>query len=283
MRKHDRMDQEEEFRQAKLNETREFLNNLESLSDRIAVVLVDPKYQGNIGAVARSMMNAGLRTLYIVGDTEIEKDAFIRAVYGVPILENSTRINNLDEITEKYHIVAATSSETTFNERKFRRIPVSAENFWKDLIPTDRKIALVFGREDDGLRNTEVEQCNYFIHIPSSPDFPAYNLSHAVTIVLYEMIKLASGPIGSHEMGATESSLKLLETELENVLEMSNYSSYRRRNTMVMLRRIIARSNLSDNEYHKLRGILDSVQRTMKHNASENKPDQKAGKQDTKS
>ncbi len=266
MRKHDKINQELDRRQKKIEESEEFLRKLESLSDRVAVVLVEPKYQGNIGAVARSMMNAGLRTMYVVGGNSFDNDAYIRAIYGREVLDRSIRVDSLDEIVEKYDVIAATSSATSFNERRFRRIPVSPGDFWKSLIPAGRKIALVFGREDDGLRNTEIEKCNYFIHIPSSPDYPAYNLSHAVTIVLYEMIKLMSGPIGSHDIPASENSLTLLENEVESLLETSEYSSYRRRNTMVMLRRIIARSNLTDNEYHKLRGIIDSLQRKMAQN-----------------
>lgn len=268
MRKHDKVNQELEKRRKKIDESMEFLKRLESLSDRIAVVLVYPKYQGNIGAVARSMMNAGLKTMYMVGNKELENDAYIRAVYGKEVLDNCTFIDSLDDLVGKYQVMAATSSETSFNERRFRRIPVSADDFWKDLLKTDRKIALVFGREDDGLRNTEVEKCNYFIHIPSSPEYPAYNLSHAVTIVLYEMIKKVSAPIGSHDISVSESNIALLEREIEKLLEMSEYSSYRRRNTIVMLRRIIARSNITDNEYHKLRGIIDSVKRKMGRNST---------------
>lgn len=263
MRKHERVNQELEKRQKILEESDRFLERLKSLSGRVSVVLVEPKYQGNIGAVARSMMNAGLSTMYVVGGNGFDNDAYIRAIYGKKILDNSIHVDSLDEITDRFDVIAATSSATSMNERKFRRIPVSPDNFWKSLLPTGRKIALVFGREDDGLRNTEVEKCNYFIHIPSSPEYPAYNLSHAVAIVLYEMIKMMSGPIGSHDISASSNSISLLEDEVEELLELSEYSSYRMKNTMVMLRRIIARSNLTDLEYHKLRGIIDSLQRKM--------------------
>lgn len=263
MRKHDKISLELEKRQRIIDENDEFLKRLKDLSDRVSVVLVEPKYQGNIGAVARSMMNSGLSSMYVVGGNGFDNDAYIRAIYGKKILDRAIRVESLDEITDRFDVIAATSSATTLNERKFRRIPVSPDNFWKSLLPTGRKIALVFGREDDGLRNTEVEKCNYFIHIPSSPEYPAHNLSHAVSIILYEMTMTLSGPVGSHDISASGNSITLLEEEVEKLLKLSEYSSYRMRNTMVMIRRIIARSNLTDIEYHKLRGVIESIQRKI--------------------
>ena len=48
-------------------------------------------------------------------------------------------------------------------------------------------IALVFGREESGLSDTEVLQCTHAVSIPSHPDFPSLNLSHAVAIILAQL------------------------------------------------------------------------------------------------
>ncbi|MGC8608908.1 MAG: TrmH family RNA methyltransferase, partial [Thermoplasmata archaeon] len=48
---------------------------------KVSVILVSPKYQGNIGAVARSMKNAGLDDLLLV-NADIEDEAIARAMGG---------------------------------------------------------------------------------------------------------------------------------------------------------------------------------------------------------
>lgn len=217
------------------------------------------------------MANAGLNSLIVVNGQNFDDDAYARSVYGKYILDDCKRVDSLDEIVKNFDVVAATSGDVSFNERKFRRIPVSPEDFWSNLIGTKRKIALVFGREDDGLRNAEVEKCNYFINIPSSPDFPSYNLSHAVGIILYEMIKHMSAPIGNHDLKASSDNLALLEKEVEKLMELSEYSTYYRKNSMIMLKRLIARSNITDTEYHKLMGIVSILQRKVGENIDFNK------------
>ncbi len=214
------------------------------------------------------MVNAGLDSLIVAGGDDFDNDAYIRAVYGKHLLEKCRRVDSLADVESEFDILAATSSSTSLNERKFRRVPVSPEEFWREIIPSGRKVALVFGREDDGLRNYEVEKCNYFINIPSNPKYPAYNLSHAVGIILYEMTKQLSAHDGQNEVMATDYSLSLLEQEVEKILELSEYSDYRSKNTMVMLRRLIGRSNLTDTEYHRIRGVLASIERKISESSA---------------
>lgn len=215
------------------------------------------------------MVNAGLSSLVIVNGNGLDNDAYIRAVYGKEVLSSCRMVDSLDSIASEFDILAATSGDTSFNERKFRRIPVSPEEFWKSLLPTGRRVALVFGREDDGLHNNEVEICNYFINIPSNPRFPAYNLSHAVGIILYEMLKQMAEPPGNHDIMASEHNLTLFENEVEKLLELCKYPNFSRKNSMIMLKRLIARSNITDTEYHKLRGIIASVQRKISEEHSD--------------
>ena len=55
------------------------------------------------------------------------------------------------------------------------------------LIDSRDKPALVFGRENYGLYKDELALCETTVTIPTSPDYPVLNLSHAVGIVLYEI------------------------------------------------------------------------------------------------
>jgi tRNA/rRNA methyltransferase len=54
----------------------------------LSVILVRPLYQGNVGAVARSMVNFGLSDLIIVGSFSVEEEARCRAKHANRVLDN---------------------------------------------------------------------------------------------------------------------------------------------------------------------------------------------------
>ncbi len=236
---------------------------LRKFSGRVRVVLVAPKYEGNIGAVARSMKNAGLIDLAMVSPPEIGDEAIARAMAGRQILSESRTYSTLEEATEGFTIIAGTSSVATASRKKFRRMPVTPQMFWDEFSGRSDRIAIVLGREDDGLRNTELERCNYFIHIPASPDYPVYNLSHAAAIIFYEMVKHA-GESGTEAVGDPISPVNyaMLMDRIGELLEAVSYPKSKRRNIDTMIRRISARSALTETEYYKLMGIIRII---MKH------------------
>lgn len=235
------------------NDLQKYLN---FLSSRISVFLVEPKYQGNVGAVARALKNSGLTDLVIINGKDADDEAISRSMNGKSILLNARRYNSLEEAVKGYHIIAGTSSTVTTNYKKYRRIPVTPQKFWEGQISGNQKIALVFGREADGLHNTELELCNFFINIPASPEYPVYNLSHAVSIMLYEMVKNVPVEIPDPVDPISPENEDTLVKRLEYLLGKSDYPDYKKKNTVVMIRRIIGRSALSDSEFFKIMGII---------------------------
>lgn len=235
---------------------RTFSERLGDLSERVSVVLVYPKYQGNIGAVARLMKNCGLKDLRLVSSTEIENEALYRSMNGRDILETATRYENLKDAISDFSVVAATSSSPTYSDRNFLRLPSTPETFWKKTLHSASKIALVFGREDDGLRNEEIELCNAFMFIPANPEYPVFNLSHAVSIILYEMVKqLPESDAGIVEPISPENFDLLLKGAGE-LMDILNYPKYKRANADVMIKKIAVRANLTESEFFKIMGIL---------------------------
>ena len=49
------------------------------------------------------------------------------------------------------------------------------------------KVALVFGREDAGLNNEELQQCHFHVQIPTSKESSSLNLAAAVMVICYEL------------------------------------------------------------------------------------------------
>ncbi len=232
---------------------------LEELSAMVSVVLVVPKNEGNIGAVARILRNTGLKDLRLVNPPSLGDEAFARSMGGRSILENARVFTNFDDAVSDFTVVAATSNVKTEDERKFLRLPVSPEDFWKKILLRRGRIALVFGRESDGLRNEEIAKCNFFINIPGNPEYNVYNLSHAVGIVLYEMIRQLpySNPKGS-ELVSPRNFDMLLE-RFRGLVQESGYPDYKREKSMIMINRILSRANITQSEYYKLMGVLKYI------------------------
>ena len=231
------------------------MNNVEKIT---TVILVEPEYQGNIGAVARAMKNTGFEKLFIVGKQTIDDEALSRARDGASILLNAYFFNTLKEAIEGFDIVVGSSSVKTSNFKKFRRIPITPRELWQSYGNGMKKIALVFGREGDGLSNEEISMCNVFIHIPSSKDYPVYNLSHAVTIVLYEAL-LYRGNEEIKELPATGEQTHLIVEKTIEIMKKTNYPQYKIENTAVMLERLLTRSSLTEHEFYKIMGIIKKI------------------------
>ncbi|MFG1449286.1 MAG: RNA methyltransferase [Thermoplasmataceae archaeon] len=233
-----------------------FSETLSELNKKVSVILVAPKYGGNIGAIARLMRNYGLSDLRFVSPPEIGDEAMARAMNGKEILLNARRYDNFADAIEGFRIVAATSSSITLDDRKFRRLPETPSKFWKRALKTEGNIALVFGREDDGLRNTEIELCNSFIHIPSNPEYPVLNLSHAVSVILYEMIRDLDRRLPVTADPVEEKNMSRLVDSVMELISMTDFPEYKIPNTKVMISRLMARAELTQSEYFKIMGII---------------------------
>jgi TrmH family RNA methyltransferase len=248
-----------ELKEKKENFIQNFSTALRQMSEMVCVVLVEPEIQGNIGAVARLLRNAGLYDLRIVNGPDIDDEALARSMGGKDILLSARRFTSFRESVADCTVVAATSSEQTLSDRKFRRLPVTPWDFWNIHPPGKEKIALVFGREADGLRNTEIEVCNAFVHIPGNPEYPVYNLSHAVSIILYEMLKHLPESDPNIPDPATGEEMELINSKIQEIMEKYGYPDYKMQNSLIMIRRILARSAITESEFYKLMGILRFV------------------------
>ncbi len=250
---------------------------LSELSEKVSVILVHPKYQGNIGAIARLMKNNGLTDLRLVSSQMIENEAVYRAMNGREILENATRFESFEDAVKGFTVVAATSSSPTYSDRKFLRLPTTPDEFWENNLNSAKKIALVFGREDDGLRNEEIELCNAFIFIPANPEYPVYNLSHAVSIILYEMIKQLPESDSEIVEPISPDNLERLLQSAGELMDILKYPDYKRPNADVMIKKIASRAALTESEFYKIMGIV----RFLKYMASGSKPPNKREEQES--
>ena len=149
----------------------------------IHVILVEPVYEGNVGAVARIMHNFGFSGLRIVG-TVPSKNDFYLAMHSEHLLEEALVFPSLREA------VAGLDRVIAFSRRTGKLKPADLDpprmaDYCHQI--SHLEIGLVFGRETFGLTDAEAALCSLRCHIPANPAFPSINLAQAVTIALWEL------------------------------------------------------------------------------------------------
>jgi TrmH family RNA methyltransferase len=234
----------------------------------IRIVLVEPSHPGNIGAVARAMMNMELSQLVLVRPREFpHPEATARAAGAEAVLARARVVATLAEAIADCGFVAATTSRN--RDQNFRILDVreAAERAVAESRRTP--VALLFGAERAGLTNEDLEASHVLLRIPASRDYASLNLAMAVQLVSYEIFRArnGSGTAGiTREPAdaplATPPQMQELYGHLAQVLEEIDFKDRTRAGTHLMsrIRRFLQRAELDLNEVNILRGILTAVQ-----------------------
>jgi len=235
----------------------------QNLLDNISIVLVRTKTPGNIGAVARCMMNMGLSRLVLVRPPRDDQGEAVKFAAGAEeILHNAVRSETLLEAVAEHRLVIGTSRHLGRNRRNIGTPRMMADRI-VPLLPQNR-IALVFGREVNGLDKDDLALCNELIAIPSSKAFPSLNLSHAVCIVAYELfIATRAGAASGGRTLAQTGELEVFYQHLQKVLEDSGFlGPHNREHMMMSVRQLFGKSRLEQRDISILLGILSAIARS---------------------
>ena len=221
----------------------------------VATILVEPKYAGNAGAVARIMKNFGFRNLWLVSPKfSLDDEECIKySMHAYDIIENAKIFENFNEVVEKVDYMVGTTSIVSKNDRHHLRKSFNVKIFAKEIKKLDGKIGIAFGREDYGLLNEELKKCDLLVKIPTSKEYPSMNLSHAVAIILYE---LSSFPEESNIILANGKEKEKLYEFFNDFLNKIDYPNYKKDKAKILFRRIIGRAMISKWEFHTLMGIF---------------------------
>ena len=238
----------------------------------VRVILVEPKNEENIGAVARVTKNFGFSDLYLVNPADIGKKAFSVASHADDLLSACTIVGTVDDAIENTALVAGTTSQPGVSVTRHLRMPFFSPHELKNKIEGKSGIlSLLFGREDQGLLNDELMRCDFVVCIPTSSSYPVMNLSHAVAVVLYELRDVGGAP-GALSLATVEDKERLF-THLRTFLDEIEYREHKREKTMLMLRRILGRAELTQREVRTLRGVLNKAEWKIEGGAEEPRED----------
>lgn len=224
--------------------------------ENIYIVFVECETPGNIGFLARTMANFGLKNLVLINPPTLTNEAFYQATHGKYIVENAKIYKSLDEFYQSQRIdFKVGSTGMAGGSYNLSRIPLRPEQLGKSL-NVSNKIAILFGREGDGLTNKEIEDCDICVSIPTDPTYPIMNISHAAAIIFYELFK------NRHDFGVedlTESNeleKDYLLKDMNSLIDTLDIPEHKKRNGKKTFRNIISRAFITGREAHTLKGIL---------------------------
>jgi TrmH family RNA methyltransferase len=222
------------------------------------IILVEPQHPGNVGAVARAMVNFGIDDLALVKGCEIDDDGYARSKSGKTILENLSRFDTLEEALADCDVAIATSGIKPEGDKRWFRVPKNVKEL-PDIIKERENPALVFGRENYGLYREELAMCEVTITISTNPEYPILNLSHAVGIVLYEICRNENHKSIKKRKSVSNEEFERLVDRIMNLLEETSYPRRRLDRSRTTLRRLISRGNPDEGEYENLMGIFKAI------------------------
>jgi tRNA (cytidine32/uridine32-2'-O)-methyltransferase len=237
--------------------------------ENIRIVLVNTSHPGNIGSTARAMKNMGLTQLYLVDPHEFPHgQARAMAANAIDLLDKARVVNTLEEAIGDCTLVIGTSARERSVPWPLLDARECADKVWEE--QHSGTIAILFGREDNGLNNEELQRCHYHLHIPTSSEYGAMNIAAAVQIVCYELrMRFLQGSKVEKQAGdnwdieyASSQQVEFFYEHLEQTLMQIGFLDPKApRQLMVRLRRLYNRVRLDHMEVQMLRGILTEVQK----------------------
>ena len=231
-------------------------------NENLCIVLVNPGHDGNIGAVARSMLNFGITDLRVIGRAgEWSEEARNRAKNAQTVLDSAKLVSTFADATSDCSVIVGTSGKREDGDKTALRHFLLPGELPKRLSGTDGRVAMVFGPEGKGLLNEELRMCDLLVTIPTWEGYPILNLSHAVSIICF------SWYVNSDTVPPSGTRNRLLDPELRNTLrsevsrlvESMPTKEHKRKGIEETLVRVIMRGLPKDDEIHRLLGVISEA------------------------
>lgn len=229
----------------------------------LRIVLVEPAGPINVGSIARVIKNFALHQLVLVNPQcdHLSAAALRMAVHAKEILTSAVVVATLPEALQGCVRAIATTG-------RVRDWDVPLENP-RTALPwlleeAAQPVALIFGREDRGLTNEELNYAQRFVHIPTSENYLSLNLATAVAICCYELSQCAASSATQTPIATELAAFEVVEAyyqQLESLLLQIGYLyPHTATSRMEKFRQLYNRAHLQTTEVAMLRGILRQVE-----------------------
>ena len=226
----------------------------------ISIILIEPENSGNLGSVARVMANFGVKNLVLINPRCKINEQSRRFAKNAQKILDKAKVNGFN-ILGRYDYLVGTTAKLG-NDYNIPRSPMTPMQLAQKIKAIKKKkVAIILGRESDGLRNNEVKLCDFMVTIPTSRNYKAMNISHSLGVILYEIFKEQNtketlkpyAPMGAKEK---EQVLKLLKQAMKKM----DFSTDKKRQTQLKVwKRMITKSFMTKREAFALMGFLKKI------------------------
>lgn len=229
----------------------------------ICIVLIEPQGPRNIGSVARAMANFGMHDLRLVRPQtdHLQEEARQMAVKAADLLEQAQTHAELETAVSDCHCVFG----TTRRLGKYRIDILNPDDAALQMLPLldQGRVALVFGREDKGLKTEEIDLCQRLVTIPTDDRLPSMNLAQAVGVCLYELYRQHGKALGKEANGkklaASDEVEAMFSHMRQTFLAIDYLNPQNPEHILRTYRRMLGRAGLDAREVRALRGLLSSI------------------------
>ena len=228
----------------------------------LAIVLVEPKLDMNVGAVARAMKNFKLGRLLLVSPAcdHLSDPARALSCGADDLLERAEIFTDLDTALAEFKLVVGTTARLG---KYCQPVYTPAQTVEKiEYLGPQTPVAIMFGREDFGLAREQRRHSHILSSIPVNHDFSSMNLAQSVLLYGYELSRLKSAdraPQSTAEL-ATHSELQGMYGHFRKTLDANDFLDKSNPDHLLeYLRRLFGRAAMTHREVRILRGIMGLI------------------------
>jgi TrmH family RNA methyltransferase len=239
-------------------------------TDRFVVILNQTQDVVNIATSVRAMMNMGLRRLRLVAPADYNAYRIAGIAHGSEsVLAAAEFFDTLEDALHDVSYVVGTTARKRTQTFVWQHPRAAAPELiaLAEERAAQGPVAIVFGREDKGLSNQELDRCDQLLVVPTDPGYSSLNLAQAVLLVTYELWLAATErtdlPRPKRDAPpATRPQLDALYQDTHRALETIEFYKDRLPEALMRtLRAIYRRADLTGREAGLLRGIFIEVRK----------------------
>jgi len=229
----------------------------------LRVILVRPLHSSNLGLACRVMKNFGFKQLVIVQPAKKvvkTKTAYMYAKHSKEVLQDARVVPSLEDAVSDFDVVIGTTGVPNRFHRQLKQcIPLSD-------VPgkLSGKVAIVFGSEGSGLTDDESAQCDWLAFIPTNPEHPVLNLSHAVAVMLHLLSGASWEP---QTVLASVGQRRILEDKFTKLIAGSPRVNDHKK-VALAFRKIVGKAQTTDDEVRTLMAGLAALEKRSRKGAA---------------
>ena len=243
-----------------------------SLNKQVKIILIETSNSGNIGSVLRAMKTMGFKNLCLVNPKKFPSDEVkALAANAKDMIDDVVVVDTLDKALSDIDFVVGTSS-------RIRKVPWPNEPLntvapqINKIIERKTNVGILFGREDRGLTNDELQRCNLHMHIPANEEYPVLNLAMAVQVVCYQIYidsLSKNSPVKNDNWDVPKAKSNHVKRLIEHFIsvaeELEVFNKGNPRQIGARIKRMFTRIGLDEMEVNFLRGFLAATEEKLKN------------------